>query len=314
MMDFSVIVLIYNSDTEDLKLTIDSILQQKGITYQIVLADDASSNNALTEAEEYLREKEFKDYKICSHAENVGTVRNVYDALSVAEGKFVKLIGAGDALFSNFTLRNVYHFMDKKKLDMCFGKMKGYVRTEDGTEYSDIVLPYDIEAFEKNNIKKIRRNILVNHGWIVGASMFVDRTVFMDCLKEFVGKVRYCEDLVQTIFLLRKKSIGYFRGPVVYYENSGGISTSTNSGARKRMYDDVRALKKLLMDNYYDDPLVVKGNKMFVWQLIENDRERQIKIFTGNTNYVRMLLRTKLQRKRYVIRKKGILENESTIR
>ena len=62
MMDFSVIVLIYNSDTEDLKLTIDSILQQKGITYQIVLADDASSNNALTEAEEYLREKGFKDY------------------------------------------------------------------------------------------------------------------------------------------------------------------------------------------------------------------------------------------------------------
>ena len=64
MMDFSVIVLIYNSDTEDLKLTIDSILQQKGITYQIVLADDASSNNALTEAEEYLREKGFKDYTV----------------------------------------------------------------------------------------------------------------------------------------------------------------------------------------------------------------------------------------------------------
>ena len=308
MIDISVIVLIYNSNEEDLRLTLDSVLVQKNVSYEIVLADDASDTPALEYAKSYLDSKGYKDYKISKHDKNVGTVRNVYDALGVATGRFVKLIGAGDALFLDNTLSRVVQYMKNRALILCFGKMKGYVKNGDTYEYSSVALPYDIVAFEKRDMKRIRRNILANHGWIVGASMFFSRKEFRQYLSEFVDKVIYCEDLIQTVVLLETDKVGYYRDAVVYYESSGGISTSQNQAARTRMMNDVRALKKLLIQNYKDNPLIRRGNDMFKWQLIENTRERQTRIFYGNPSYVAMLMRSLMQRHHYQVDKKGLIE------
>lgn len=310
MIDFSVMVLIYNSDEARLKITLDSVLNQKGVNFELILADDASQNNSLEMAEDYLKEQGYNNYKKIEHHENVGTVRNIYDGLKVADGKYIKVIGAGDALYNNDVLHDVKSVMDKTDSTMCFGKMRGYRETGDYYEFSNVELPYDIKAFKNGDIKKIKKNILMNHGWIVGASMFYNTTRFRTLLKELVGRVKYCEDFLQAILFIRGERVEFFDSGVVYYEVNSGVSTSPNSGARARMLNDVRALRKLLMKGYPDEVLVRKGDRMFAWQLIENDRDRKLHILFGNMSYVMMLIRSKLQMKEYDISEEGLLEQK----
>ncbi len=305
---FSVILLTYNSDDDSIKMTIDSILKQKDCHYEIIIADDASQNDCVKFAKSYLEECKVKDYKFLGHEENVGTVRNIYDALQKAAGRYVKCIGAGDMLFDEYVLNKVYTFMRFRKPTMCFGKMKGYTLDEGRLSFTDICLPYDIEAFVSEDIKRIRRNIIVNHGWIVGADMFYDRERFSKLLKVLVGRVRYCEDFLQLILLLYGDEILFIDEPVVYYEMANGISTNTASQATSRMMEDVKAFSKLLMDKYSKNYYVRQGDRMFTWQKIENTRLRQIKIFLGNQNYVHMLLKSRKQRDLYAITEKGFLE------
>ena len=99
MNDFSVIILCYNSKWNALKQTIDSVLCQKNISFEIILADDASTNDCLQKAENYLKNRGFLSYKVLAHEQNVGTVQNLTDALEETTGKYVKGIGACDLLF-----------------------------------------------------------------------------------------------------------------------------------------------------------------------------------------------------------------------
>ena len=126
MKDFSVIVLCYNCEEKALKDTLDSIICQTGSDFEIILADDASKNDCLSVGENYLKEKNFASYKIKAHSENVGTVQNIYDALEISDGKYVKCIGAGDLLFDTTTLSKISKHMTHEKSTMCFGKMQAY--------------------------------------------------------------------------------------------------------------------------------------------------------------------------------------------
>ena len=125
-MQFSVIVLLYNSDKTALEKTLKSIVEQEGVSYEIILADDGSKNDCLQWAQAYLDKGSGVSYKVSTH-ENVGTVENINIALAQATGKYVKCIGAGDLLFSKNTLKDIYIFKLSTECTMCFGKIQGYI-------------------------------------------------------------------------------------------------------------------------------------------------------------------------------------------
>ena len=155
------------------------------------MADDGSSNNCMDEAVKYLEEKKYKNYKVLNHPKNVGTVQNLYDALLLATKKYVHSIGAGDLFYSETTLKEIYDHMTKEKSDMSFGKVQGFYKDEAGCiKQFPYCLPADIKAFEKKNYKRMQKDIIQNHGWIVGASMFYKTEVLMKYIKTILGKVR----------------------------------------------------------------------------------------------------------------------------
>ncbi len=51
----SVILLMYNPNFFKVKKTIESILQQENIDFELIIADDASENNLFTEISELLK-------------------------------------------------------------------------------------------------------------------------------------------------------------------------------------------------------------------------------------------------------------------
>ena len=58
----SVILLMYNPNFFKVKKTIESILQQENIDFELIIADDASENNLFTEISELLKKYEFNDF------------------------------------------------------------------------------------------------------------------------------------------------------------------------------------------------------------------------------------------------------------
>ena len=111
-MDFSVLVLLYNSEKKALERTLESVLRQKGVSFEIVLADDCSKNDCLAQAVEYLKDKGVK-VKVSHQETNGGTVNNILDALRLCDGKYIKPIGAGDLLFDNKCLYIAKNTFDK---------------------------------------------------------------------------------------------------------------------------------------------------------------------------------------------------------
>ena len=99
-IDVSVIVACYNPDIVKLKKTINSILNQVGVSYEIIIADDGSEFEYKSEIEKWFKENQVKNYKLSFLPENQGTIKNIYFALSYCSGEYVKTISPGDLLIS----------------------------------------------------------------------------------------------------------------------------------------------------------------------------------------------------------------------
>ena len=307
MKDFSVIVLCYNSEEKALKKTINSILCQEDVDYEIIIADDASKNDCVSVAKQYLSEMNHNSYKVLEHKENVGTVQNIYDSLEISEGRFVKCIGAGDLLFDKHTLRKVLNFMTKEKCTMCFGKMQAYNYQGEKLNLITLTVPLDIASFYRNNTNKIRKNIIRNHGWIAGASMFYDTKEFYSLLEQLIGTVRYCEDLLQVNLLIQNKKISFFPHGVVYYEVGSGISTNNANGNNNRVKNDHDKYWKMLVNRYSDNKLIQKGNIMNKLIYIPDFSKKLFSMIIKNPSYLLMCIKTKFQNKLYIINEKGML-------
>jgi glycosyltransferase involved in cell wall biosynthesis len=308
MIEFSVVVLLYNSERKMLLRTLDSILCQREVSYELILADDGSENACLEIAQKYLEQKGYITYTVITHKKNVGTVQNIHDAMKKVKGKYVKCIGAGDYLMEDITLKKVFDFMEETSAAMCFGKMQAYCEEDGKPVLADIFCPSDIVAFEKDNTKKIKKNIVQNHGWIVGASMFYHGEKFKKYLEEIVGTVIYCEDLLQVILLVEGERVCYLQEGLLYYEVESGISTSGTSGNSARMQKDQDLFWNMIIKKYPENVIVHKGFRMYQCQAVQEQRKRQLQIILHNPDYVWMLFRTIFQKKKYRVKEQGILQ------
>ncbi len=307
MKKFSVILLLYNSDNDAIKKTIDSIVCQKDVEAEIILSDDCSKNQCVEYAVEYLKDIGYNNHKVLTHPENVGTTQNIYDALELVSNKYLKCIGAGDLLYSENTLSDIYDFMEAEKCTMCFGKIQAFYVDENGNNcLIPYFLPSDIKAFQKGKADTVKANIIKNHGWIIGASMFYETSGFKKYLAQILDSVRYCEDLLQVTLLLNDEKISLYPKGAVYYEVGSGISTN-QSGPSPRLVKDHSKFWSMLIKKYPDNKLVKKGYYMQRLQSINEPLRRKLAIILHNPGYIIMMLKTKAQKKRYEIKEKGIL-------
>ena len=97
----SIIVLCYNPSIDKLLFTLDSLLRQKKIKYEIILSDDGSSIDYFNLVRDYFERNNFTNYKLIRHDCNQGTVLNAYDDVLKSKGQYIKMISPGDAI-ANF--------------------------------------------------------------------------------------------------------------------------------------------------------------------------------------------------------------------
>lgn len=275
MVDFSVILLNFNASEEQMEHTIMSILEQKDMCFEIIVCDDCSRDNHFDYIEELFKIHNFTEYTLLGTEKNMGTVRNILRGLEIAKGKYAKLIGMGDLLYRDTTLREVYDFMQRNQLQSCFGLIEGY-RIKDGEMYpADHSSPIDIQVYKDANEEKIARNILLVEDWVSGVCIFATTAYYYKYISMMKDKVIYCEDWATALALVDDVYLTLLDDYVVKYEVGDGVSTTPNPAWRAKLLEDNKQFWKLF-EAYVKEKKVVKFDK-YIRALKRKKKQEELK-------------------------------------
>lgn len=277
IMKFSVIVCTYNASIKDIKFTLDSIMKQDFSDYEIIIADDGSKRNHRDFYERYFKEKEFSCYKLQLNAENNGTVKNVLSGALCAEGKYIKSIGAGDALAEKNVLSKAYDIFEEKKAKILFSNIRAFGYKNGERRFYDKIKIPRWKGCWKSGIsnEKVLENIIVFNDQISGATFFYERNYLIYLMNKMVeAKVVYMEDLSQYIVLLENEKIYYMDDVSILYEYGSGISTKSTKKNNTKMVTDKKTFLGYIYENYGKNPFVIRRKKL---ENCEEKRKSRIK-------------------------------------
>lgn len=256
----SVVVITYNSEKTVVE-TLDSILNQSYQNIELIISDDASTDNTVDTVKKWITCNSGRFYKslVETSDTNQGVVKNVNRGVSVSSGDYVQII-AGDDILLNDALTIKYHNSDEDKCIVVtkvkvFGEATRISAMEKICEESYKILKKD----SKTQFKKL----LINNYIVAPCWGFVPRKVY-----EQIGLYDERFNMIEDYpFLIKLLSNGYrfkFVDEVtaLYRVHSASVSQSS---ANDRFRDSrdlffVEEKAKLLLDNkmYYQ----------YIWQSI----------------------------------------------
>lgn len=292
---FSVLILQYNPIYEAIEKTIVSVLEQKNIDFEIVIADDGSKENYFERIQLLFQKYNFQNYVLVENEKNQGTVRNIISGLEKCKGKYIKCISPGDYLYSSSVLSVVYEKMESLKAGLLFGDMAFYSCTNDKIEIFNEKRPYFSEIYRTDNYLKIRKNLLVYQDNISGASAFIRRDIFVEMMDKIVDTVVFQEDVTFSMLTFMGEKIVYLEEYVVWYEYGGGISTSSENKWTK-------ILQKDTLNYYYILNKLYKNQKYIKRAILFQRLEMK-------NGVVWKVVKTVLYPDRYLFRRKYVVDN-----
>jgi len=250
--DISVIVATYHPDLKKLLTTISQTIKQKDIKCEVIISDDGSDVDWFNEIREYFKEKCFSDYRLIKNKDNVGTVKNIYNSVCEAKGKYVFCTSPGDYLHDEMTLCDFFNYSEKSNSSIVFGNAVYYsVDTENKPEIHSVTKPpFWPELFNsKSSFKKETAFFFGNY--IVGATIFRERIAFKKQLETLMPYCKYVEDNTSVAYaLLEKERIQYYDRSIVFYEYGVGISTSKDNKWAKILESEFCAFFEYLNRKY----------------------------------------------------------------
>lgn len=254
----SVIICTYNSRYEEIIRTIYSVVVQKKISYEIIISDDGSNTFEKKRIEDYFSNIQFGDYTILNHTENQGTVLNFYDGVINATGEYIYVISPGDYLFDNTTLSDMYNFAIRNNANMCFGKANYYTYNNGIISVKVPLFPQWPNIYNEKKQNKLFTDIAFFSGQQpIGATYLRKREIILKYLDVIKGKIKYEEDFPTTaMYLLDGNYLYYYGRASVWYECSGGISTSGSDIWRKRLDKDEMVARDILLERYNDNSVL----------------------------------------------------------
>lgn len=254
MCKMTVLVSTYNQPLSGIYSTLNSIINQNFDDYEIVVADDCSKVSPESDIRTFFEAKDFSRYKIVINSQNLGTVLNMNEGLKIAEGEYVKWIGAGDMLFAPNTLEAIYSFSLENQLKLGFGRIMTFFPSSEGLQLNAFNAPLNPFDYKKDSDSNaLAEHQLTQSDWVPGGSLFFKRDFLLNYLEDLSVeyKVRYCEDLV-TPLVLFDEPVLYLDEYILWYEWGVGVSNDGSSAAKIRMYTD--------HDNYFNALAKTKPN------------------------------------------------------
>lgn len=250
MQSVSVAVLSYRPNMEKMWITLTSILLQKDVDVEIIIADDGSAENHFDEIRAFFAGAGFTNYKLVENPVNRGTVWNYISAVRQCSHDLVKPLSPGDLLYDENTLSRWAQTM---KENAAFSVAQAvYYHRENGIWESvpHKCQPMELglyENFEKNR-ETIVRNYLLSRDWCLGSAVMVNREKLLSYLDMIADKVIYTEDTIFSLMLAQGETGTCFRENGVLYEYGTGISTCGNQAWQEKVDKDRAAANALVLE------------------------------------------------------------------
>lgn len=296
----SVVVLTYNSSFNDIKQTIISILKQKDITFEIIVADDGSKENHFEQIKSLFDDFSFINYQFIGNDKNCGTCKNLYNALKNANGEFVKPISPQDFLHNEKTLYNWYKYMKEENIQVSFGNAVYYEKDDDFMSIiqRESTQPIQKELYDIKNYKYKKiliDNFIFNDG-ILGAAYLCDKKILKKYLEKIIEKVKLCEDFSYRVMLLDDIKIYFYNSPVIYYCYGTGVSTKKKLKGKSFLRDDEIAFQNLICKMHFNDKFKMKIVKFLSYNF-QNRYINRIVSFLYFPNAIKLLIENKFRKK-----------------
>lgn len=255
----SVIVLTYNPDIVKLRSTLFSIIIQKNIDFEIIIADDGSNDDYYADVLKFFEENKFINFSFIKNNTNMGTVNNYYNALKRSNGEYIYGISPGDMLYDVNVLLNLYNFAKNKNAEICFGDAVFYSNVRNNLkilkQYNNEPLHADV--FDENEPLNIQKVGFFFGNNILGASYFRKKETAIKYISVIKDVCKYVEDNTSTAFAIADNvRIYHLKKYVVWYEFGTGISTNQSIEWKVLMKKDFEQNFNKLKKRYSRDSII----------------------------------------------------------
>lgn len=282
-MDITAVITTYNQPLDTILPSVLSIVRQKDVNVELIIADDCSRMDYSHQYEKVLKAECFDSYHILRNTTNKKTVLNIADALSHANTPYVKVVDAGDLLYNENTLSDIVRFCKINNVDAGFGNLVRFRKESDSFICQRFIAPRRPEAYcaESNAERcKLLKAKMESSDWIPAPAQFYKTTYYQTLLYQLYEMgVRYCQDFTATLALI-EKPVRYFDMPIYWYEWGTGISTSGNPSSREKLYKDHMSFYNNLR---MGRPLNASLNKAYLLFLIKQFIALRTPLYEGLT-------------------------------
>ena len=223
----SVLLLSYNH-LDDVYVTLDSVFRQDYPEIELVLSDDASTQYAEKQPEiaayiEAHRGPNIQAVRWISHQENVGTVRNINDAIRASHGAYLFSISPEDELAQENTLTHLVQALTDSGRNIVFGRMRG-ITPEGKTVNHLISCESDYDLLKSYTLEQTR-NRLFSRNFLPAPAKLMTRKLFEEN-GLYPESIRLIEDYPYWLILTQNGvPFSYLDEVVLQYRLSGVSGT-----------------------------------------------------------------------------------------
>ncbi len=278
MLDFSIILLTYNSDIQKIYNTLNSIISQKNVSYELIISDDGSVDNKFIQIKQYLEKNCSSPYTFVDNKFNQGTIKNILSGINHSKGKYIKLISPGDLFFDENSLYFALQYINKNDAAaVYFGRPLYFSLKDEKVIYNyERRNPYYLKPYLNQNYKSIKRKYYIEDDKILGASTIYDKDKILKYLSEISKFNKYAEDYSIILMLANNEKIKFINTDneqfkyFIKYEYGTGISTSKNEKWAKILKNELNLLFNYLYENTLISKLILlsKTSKKFIIRII----------------------------------------------
>ena len=191
MFDISVIIVTYNS-SECIQACLDSVCSQKGVDYEVIVVDNASSDDTLLTVRN-------NRCALLENEENIGFGRACNLGISRSTGRYIFLLNPDAILTNEGDLAQVCRLMDE---NLQWGLSGAKVLSSNGSLESPPAREYPGQKHVQRDFSKLPGSI----SWVIGAAMVIRRDL---CLRLGGFDPAYFLYSEETDLCLRIRELGY---------------------------------------------------------------------------------------------------------
>jgi glycosyltransferase involved in cell wall biosynthesis len=185
----SIIMSVYNESTAEVQNTIENMLRQNYVPYEVLVVLDSPDNHAVRDC---LKNLAYENPKIKTifNESNLGLGASLNKAVAVATGEFLARMDISDVSDPDRLKKQVEHLEKYPNTDLLFTGWREIF--EDGSER--VIIP------KREHFKNIKKYFFVK-SLLLHASLMVRREIFLEYKYPPIGRP---EDFILFLTLMRK--------------------------------------------------------------------------------------------------------------